>query len=929
MTNKTQLRTHQLEILETLNSRVNLKQKQTIISMVPGSGKTLLIGVFLKDYLESQKQKARVLIICDSLLVRAQTILILSEELSEKVGTLSDIRSSRVIAAHAAELRDRLETSNRKNAFDLVIFLDTKYSAYQKFNENNGQKAWFEIIFTGPAEQNGIFGELNYRYTFKDAIGDGIYCPYTLISVNLEMNDEEQLAHELFLRLAQHEPKKTSSPSILESEGYLKILCNDIVTRSRAEKTLILAPNIQTAERISELLNNIHSSETFATSIHTGKKRESINGIIDDFDNPTSALRILIVVGLIPLISRIRTTRNLIPLRKSASTLLSVLGYSLRRFQGKESVTVFDYIGVRKLLNDPELDGLPIEDDIEVIDAKKLLAEAHYISFRDKKNIDPVLAVDELAEELSDIIKVIPGEQGAMIGIFGNWGRGKTFLMDIVWKKLVEDQSFHRIDFHAWRYQDTPATWAYLYELLAEAYFDHGEKKWYKPKWITSYFNRLKLNLIREKFLTVVKLVGTIAFGVILIPAVKLYLKSDNDLLNFFRWPASFSVFAYTAWKSLEKDYSAKAKDVFSKYFLKHSFKDHLGLQAEIQQETQKLVKCWIPKKDLGKKRLILFVDDIDRCNELKVIQIIDSLRVLLEDHEIAERVVILAAIDERFLKLAIKTKYTQLLSVEKKDAEQTATDLNRVTDEYMDKLFISGIRLGNLSRLDRDDFMLSLTKPDRSSDAVLKSLEEIISDEQRTIDSRMTPFLQDILLQDDIERSYDQQQYDEGLMEGTIDEEYYPEYLEPSEPISIDQPIRTKEKLSEDEVAILRYATIWFEDATPRQIRIFYYRYLMAKNLLDRRYRALARNNTWKNPRHSAILARLIIHYTNQNSNVNKNREPEGKQSKQQVSLQERLKAAMKSNTEKMSVDPLHKVLMPTQDYLLMLKVLDTVIAY
>ena len=35
---------------------------------------------------------------------------------------------------------------------------------------------------------------------------------------------------------------------------------------------------------------------------------------------------------------------------------------------------------------------------------------------------------------------------------------------------------------------------------------------------------------------------------------------------------------------------------------------------------------------------VLIFVDDLDRCNEVKIIQLIDSLRVMLDDPEIAQK---------------------------------------------------------------------------------------------------------------------------------------------------------------------------------------------------------------------------------------------------------------------------------------------------
>ncbi len=77
-------------------------------------------------------------------------------------------------------------------------------------------------------------------------------------------------------------------------------------------------------------------------------------------------------------------------------------------------------------------------------------------------------------------------------------------------------------------------------------------------------------------------------------------------------------------------------------YSNKMSFQKYLGLQAEIQKEIVFLFKTWIPPNKIFDTKILLFVDDIDRCDENRVIQVVDSLKVMLEDLEISKRLIIL-----------------------------------------------------------------------------------------------------------------------------------------------------------------------------------------------------------------------------------------------------------------------------------------------
>ncbi|MBI3235034.1 MAG: hypothetical protein HYZ42_13535, partial [Bacteroidetes bacterium] len=345
-----------------------------------------------------------------------------------------------------------------------------------------------------------------------------------------------------------------------------------------------------------------------------------------------------------------------------------------------------------------------------IIDHTQIHSFKTVFSLRDTNNIKPVMGVLNLADDLTEIIDSLPTEKekGQMIGIFGKWGRGKTFLFKEVWKKLNQKTTteYIKIEFHAWKYQETPASWAYLYENFIDVYLTNNR---IKKRWKTLILNISRLGYwpIISNSLLVISL---IVIGYCSTKFLELYGSITVMSIELSLLIALF--------KKFNKQFSLKAIDLIRLYGVKSSFRDTLGLQAEIQKELIDLLKIWIPEKSVGKKKIILFVDDIDRCSEDRIIQNIDSLRVLLEDEEISRRVIIIAAVDERVLKNAILTKYSSLLM------NNQESDVNQLISEYLDKLFILAIKLGALNDDQKDEFILELIDQEINKDELNKHFE-------------------------------------------------------------------------------------------------------------------------------------------------------------------------------------------------------------
>lgn len=442
-----------------------------------------------------------------------------------------------------------------------------------------------------------------------------------------------------------------------------------------------------------------------------------------------------------------------------------------------------------------------------------------------------VIGVNELGSVMANLLKNLKeSDKGKMVGVFGNWGRGKTFLMDKIWDVLQKDSSdpFIRVNFHAWKYQDTPASWAYLYEAFATTYFKDETKNPIKKEW-NKFCKILKLNWERIGWQPIILLIISIIASIVSFLIIK-DIQGIKRILLFF---GVISLTSVQLFSYIKKSFSEKAKDLFKKYYTKASFSNLLGVQSEIQKELKYLLKNWIKENKDGSipKRILLFVDDIDRCSEERIMMIIDALRIMLEDDEISRRVVVLAAIDERVLKRAIKCKYHELLAKDyclENDGRKNLS-LN-ITTEYMDKLFLSGISLGLLTTEDKKEV---LKKYIQNRVHRPKQVVSITSDQI----ANQTSVTQ-------TEPKSDVSDKTTSSSQNSVTKENTKKEAPPKQSIVVDE---SQYDLSEAEEQFLLNHMEFYTNATPRQIRIFYYRYLLGRNLLINQFKikSIPINNT------------------------------------------------------------------------------------
>jgi hypothetical protein len=179
-------------------------------------------------------------------------------------------------------------------------------------------------------------------------------------------------------------------------------------------------------------------------------------------------------------------------------------------------------------------------------------------------------------EAYADVLMsvILESDPRFTLGIYGGWGTGKTTLMKLIQTRLLpQDDSVHCVYFDAWRYQHE----THMILPLLDTIYESLNKT--KTRWQT---------------------VGVSLKDAVLSLAQGLSIKLPGVGIN----PSDI----IETWKNRGK--------VFSDYY------NHLGVLQDALDTI---------RKDDPRSRLVIFVDDLDRCLPAQALQLLESLKTIFD----------------------------------------------------------------------------------------------------------------------------------------------------------------------------------------------------------------------------------------------------------------------------------------------------------
>jgi hypothetical protein len=301
----------------------------------------------------------------------------------------------------------------------------------------------------------------------------------------------------------------------------------------------------------------------------------------------------------------------------------------------------------------------------------------------------PGLGFDRFAQAFSQIIQ--ESDPRFAIGIFGEWGSGKTTLMRAIEAELSKDDTVVLVWFNAWRYEKEEHLIVPLLDTLREALVDWAGRSKASPS-------------AKERAIKAAATVGKAARAIL----AGLTLKA--------RMPGGGPEVALEAskvladWRTSDSAADRRSSEE-PQSFYHASFKALQGALAQFVEGRA--------------RRIVVFVDDLDRCLPLKALEILESMKLFFD----LEGFIFVVGLDRRVVERSIKAKFQveRLLQDEEADAGIEGP-------EYLKKIFQVPFTLPPVSHAQLDEFLESIYGAD-------------LSPEQRDdLQSRVRPHLDSII---------------------------------------------------------------------------------------------------------------------------------------------------------------------------------------
>jgi len=279
-----------------------------------------------------------------------------------------------------------------------------------------------------------------------------------------------------------------------------------------------------------------------------------------------------------------------------------------------------------------------------------------------------------IADNLRKIILNCPSP--FTIGLFGKWGSGKTTILNVLRKKLKDNEDYIAVvNFDVWKYSDDSLRRTFLKELIKQLReSSHLAKKFELNERVEVSIQKTIEGKSICNWEEVKKWLR-----ILILPIIGI------GVLVYFAYPQNFGIF-------LSVLLSGSFVSSFFVYILKQAIKsetkvfssERLQDPYEFEEEFGRITERISPKN------LLVIIDNLDRCIHGKAVELLSTIKTFLaKDIDVDEnnKCIFLIACDDE----AIKTHLKNVYSI---NQNNTINNTSFSADEFLRKFFNISLRI-------------------------------------------------------------------------------------------------------------------------------------------------------------------------------------------------------------------------------------------
>lgn len=277
------------------------------------------------------------------------------------------------------------------------------------------------------------------------------------------------------------------------------------------------------------------------------------------------------------------------------------------------------------------------------------------------------------------------------IGIIGEWGTGKSTLLNMIKKELNKQKDIIEVSYDASSYSEQNQIWANFAKILFEKY----EQEVMFPN-LKYTFAKIKKN--PKKYISIV-LANIITWVVIfvLVWGSSLSFSASSLISKFSGFGFSlvgilllFSKIIFPWAKKLLETSIPLSKKIINTFRLP-SYVEMLGTREQVKEELDVLFSVWLPKDN---QKVTIFVDELDRCSDKGIVQFFQSIQLFFG----TRKMMFIFAIEPSHLRKALA-----------KNFEIGEQSIDEYTNNYLEKYISLVVPIDN--KVDFAEYVVKLIR--------------------------------------------------------------------------------------------------------------------------------------------------------------------------------------------------------------------------